>query len=88
MGQERYPQGATLEWRSWYPSRGPDALGPWDHNHCAFCTVHLADHVLDDDPDTQLAGYTTPDGLYWICRDCFEDFQNGFGWVVTGEPPT
>jgi hypothetical protein len=87
QGQERWLAGVTLRWSDWYAARTSDALGPWDHDHCDFCTVHLSDHVLSDDPNTQLAGYTTEDGYHWICRTCFEDFKERFGWVVVEPGP-
>jgi hypothetical protein len=87
MGQERYLQGASLESRRWYPSRPPDEGGPWDHDHCAFCSIHFNNHVLEDDPDTQVEGYATPDGQHWICRGCFSDFHERFGFIVVCDPP-
>jgi len=77
MGQDRYLQGATLIFRKWTLDR-PD----WDHDHCAFCTVHIGDHVFEDDTDTQLEGWVTEDGMHWICNQCFEDFRQRFEWVV------
>jgi len=86
-GQERYLQRVALEWTDWSPSRPPDKGGDWDHDHCEFCWVHFSDRVLDDDPDTQLAGYTTKDRAHWVCRACFEDFKVPFAWVVATGPP-
>ena len=84
--QDRYLRGVALSWRSWRPSLPPDSHGDWDHDHCGFCWVHFADRVLPDDPETQLAGYVTDDGLHWICQRCFEDFKDRFAWVVVQAP--
>ncbi len=78
-GQERYLQGATLRWAKWRPYREG-----WDHDHCEFCGVHLSDHPLDDDPETQLDGFVTVDGHQWICGACVDDFKGRFQFVVDG----
>jgi hypothetical protein len=86
-GQEKYLTGVTLRWRKWWSSRPPDNVGEWDHDHCDFCWKHFGDHIFEDDPDTQLEGLATEDGSHWICRDCFEDFKDRFGWVLEGDLP-
>src|SRR6266568_4056622 len=63
QGQERYLTEIVLRWRTWSSPRAD-----WDHDHCEFCWCHFGDHVFDDDPDTQLAGYASEDGKHWICR--------------------
>lgn len=85
--QARFLSGVGLHWRAWSPARSVDPHGGWDHDHCAFCMVHFGDHVFEDDPNTQLAGYTTDDGYHWICERCFEDFKDQFRWVVETPPP-
>jgi hypothetical protein len=77
QGQEKYLQGAILRWAIWEPPREG-----WDHDHCEFCWVHFADHVLEDDPKTLLEGYVTEDNYRWICAPCFEDFKERFGFAV------
>jgi len=79
---DRYLSGVGLHWRSWSSYRTADSGGDWDHDHCEFCFVHFGDHVFEDDPRTQLEGYTTDDGYHWICEACFDDFKTRFGWVV------
>ena len=59
--QASYLQGATFEWRSWSSDR-PD----WDHDHCEFCWVHFGYHLFEDDADTQLEGWATPDGKHGV----------------------
>jgi hypothetical protein len=81
QGQERYLQGATLTLRPWSSDR-PD----WDHDHCDFCWVHLGSHIFDDDPETQLEGWATADSNHWVCRTCFEDFRERFGWQTGPQP--
>jgi len=77
LGDFHYLEGVTLTRRPW------SAVNPeWDHDHCEFCLVHIGDHIFDDDPDTQLEGWTTLDLYHWVCQPCFEDFRDRFGWVV------
>ena len=80
MGQERYLQGATLRWATWWPYQEG-----WDHDHCAFCFVHFGDHVFEDDPDTQLEGYVTEDDYHWVCRRCCEDFKQRFAFTLSAD---
>jgi hypothetical protein len=86
-GQHKYLTGVTLRLRKWWASRPPAEGGELDHDHCDFCWRHFGDHVFEDDPDTQLEGLATDNGSHWICRECFEDFKDRFGWVVEGELP-
>jgi len=72
-GQENFLSGVTFTWRRWFPYRPG-----WDHDHCSFCWVHLCDHVLEDDPDTQLEGWVSADNYNWVCGTCFEDFRERF----------
>ena len=44
-----------------------------DHEHCEFCW----EKALTDKACTF---YCTEDMSYWICEDCFRDFQNKFNW--------
>lgn len=78
MGQEKFLQGVHLTRKPWWSYRPG-----WDHDHCAFCTVHFADHILEDDPDTQLEGWVTDDDCTWVCDACFADFREKFAWVVS-----
>jgi hypothetical protein len=38
-----------------------------------------------DYPDTDREGYCTPDNSHWICRQCFDDFQELFQFK-SGDP--
>jgi hypothetical protein len=40
-----------------------------------------------DHPSIQRFGFVTATDVqeWWVCRDCFEDFREQFGWQV--EPP-
>ena len=87
-----YLSGATLvrkPYRAW-----SDA---WEHDHCEFCWAKFMDpnvsaehrKFIEDNPDVLTAGYaargTGPEGqndYHWICPDCFNDFQEQFGWRV------
>jgi hypothetical protein len=82
QGQERYLQGAALRWARWWPIHEG-----WDHDHCEFCWVHFCDDPLDE-PDTQVEGYVTEDDCHWICRSCFDDFKDRFGFHLRGDRAT
>jgi phage terminase large subunit-like protein len=73
-GQEKYLKGVTLSRRPYSRIREG-----WDHDHCAFC---WAKFMETGPPDTLTEGYTTEDNYHWICIQCFEDFQEMFGWAV------
>ena len=74
QGHERYLSGAKLRWRAWSPYRPG-----WDHDHCKFCRAKFSDSGAED---TLREGYVTEDNYRWICRHCFEDFRERFGWVI------
>lgn len=46
-----------------------------DHDHCEFCGAKFS-----EEPGDLHAGYCTADEYYWICRICYEDFKDLFGW--------
>jgi hypothetical protein len=72
--QDLYLAGATLYWKQW--ARPGEE---WDHDHCAFC---WAKFMEEDRPGVLHEGYVTADGRHWICRGCFDDFRERFGWKV------
>ena len=73
-GQERYLTGVTLRWQEYHASRAD-----WDHDHCAFCWKKFMERTT---PNVEHAGYATADQKHWICRQCFDDLRDRFGWVV------
>lgn len=89
-GQQRYLRGVELIW-SGYRARSPE----WEHDHCTFCWMKFVDpetgpeqRELVESGEALEAGFTTT-GAYrkgaryeWICRNCFDDFRDEFGWVV------
>ncbi len=76
--QLSYLKGATLEWRRY--SRFSDS---WDHDHCEFCSIKFGNSEdRGDHPGILRVGYSTPDGYRWVCKTCFEDFRDLFGWQV------
>ena len=97
MGQEQYLPGVTLTWKRYQALRAD-----WEHEHCVFCFHKFLDpayspshaETLRDKPDDcSDAGYTNvgepdrPAGEWWICAQCFADFNDEFGWhVVETEP--
>lgn len=46
----------------------------WEHDHCAFCSQTIDQSTKD--------AYCTTDQYHWICKDCFQDFKDLFGWNV------
>ena len=74
QGQEKYLKGAVLSWEKY---RAPRPT--WDHDHCEFCWITFmekkGDGILDE-------GYTTQDRYHWICKKCFNDFKDKFGWEI------
>ena len=45
-----------------------------DHEHCAFCWIKI--------DKTNNTGYCTTNRYYWICKKCFQDFQEEFAWKI------
>jgi hypothetical protein len=97
MGQERYLRGVRLTWKRYQALRAD-----WEHEHCAFCFQKFLDarysgwarRELEANPDrNDAAGYTTVGddgqeaGSAWICKQCFADFAEEFGWVVVDTDP-
>ena len=70
--QLTYLKGVTWRW-----SRFPDDAS--DHEHCEFCWAKL---MAKPGPDILLEGYVSPGGR-WICKTCFDDFKDMFGWHRT-----
>ena len=51
----------------------PETAAQW-HEHCDFCW----EKAMTDTPCTF---YCTEDLRYWVCEECFHDFQQHFGWT-------
>lgn len=49
-----------------------------DHVHCAFCWEKISQNE-----GFVKEGYCTLDGRFWICDQCFQDFQETFMWTET-----
>jgi len=83
--QEKYLQGVRFEFKSYQKPR-PD----WDHDHCSFCMSKFAPQ--EEIPDALHEGYASrdiagkEDGYYWVCKGCFDDFKDQFGWKVDQNP--
>jgi len=97
MGQERYLLGLRLTWKCYQALRGN-----WEHEHCGFCFKKSLDaeyadwmrEALASGPnDYAAAGFTNlrhdeaAAGRHWICRACFDDFVNEYGWEVADTDP-
>lgn len=72
--QERYLKGVSLVWHSYAPARPKN-----DHDHCEFCWAKFMEGYH---PETLHEGYSTLDRERWICKRCFDDFVDLFGWKV------
>ena len=59
-----------------------DKLLHFWHEHCEFCWTAFSAHE-----DDMHSGYCTPDYYRWICEECFQDFQEMFGWTVIDDTP-
>ena len=75
QGQEQYLAGVKLVFKNYF-LRSPE----WDHDHCEFCWVKFS--LYDGDLKK---GYSTEDGYYWICEECFNDFRGEFNWFLSTE---
>lgn len=51
------------------------------HEHCIFCW-HKFMKYPDGIENCSGEGYCTPDGKYWICDKCFNDFKEDFNWKL------
>lgn len=68
-GQEEYLQNHIFQYKKFIGM--PDGSL---HTHCEFCW-----HKFMEDPagikDCSSEGYCSTNGIYWICKKCFEDFK-------------
>ena len=69
--QERYLHEVKLVPKDYSPPSME-----WDHDHCEFCGAKFS--LNDGDLKN---GYSTEDGYYWICNQCFNDFLHIFNWL-------
>lgn len=46
----------------------------WKHEHCEFCSKRIDSQTTDS--------FTTEEGYYWICKECFNDFKEMFEWEL------
>ena len=76
-GQERFLKGKTFV-KKRYTAPSPN----WDHDHCAFCWIKFMENEV---PGTFQEGYATEDNYYWVCPQCFADFQAEFQWTTKDE---
>ncbi|MGO9828532.1 MAG: hypothetical protein ACLPJH_00205 [Myxococcaceae bacterium] len=70
----------ALSW-TWKSYRKPRP--EWDHDHCEFC---WAKFMEPGTAETLGEGYASPDEYHWVCRPCFDDFREMFGWTSLGGP--
>ena len=46
-----------------------------DHEHCIMCGAKFA-----APPEGLTIGYATPDGMYWVCDECFDEYGTEYDW--------
>ena len=51
----------------------------WSNQHCAICYDEFKQNCA---PDSEVEGYTSLGGQYWICKICFHDFKDKLDWTV------
>ena len=73
MGQESYLLGKKLQYR-----RYDRSICREDYLQCEFCW-----DLFDKDPEHPLMAYFEPEGKYWICSRCFNDFKEHFLWTIS-----
>lgn len=72
--QRKYIEGLKLYWKTFAPFRAG-----MDSDHCEFCWAKFG---TQPGPDVLTSGYSTDSNYYWICKNCFDDFQAMFAWQV------
>lgn len=74
-GQEKYMEGVCLKRAN--PHKYAAQNGKTDiwREHCEFCMKTI---TKDTDEDC----YTTSDNYRWVCKACFDDFAEAFGFRV------
>ena len=77
--QQNYLRGVALHW-----ARYKQPSEDWDHDLCAFCWARFAEANAGYN-DSQEYGYTTNDDYHWICKTCFNDFEDRFEWILVEE---
>ena len=63
----------------WKFKRWSQTRPGWDHDHCEFCQVKIMD---EPSPENLAEGWATTDETYWICQECFNDFQGTYHWQI------
>jgi len=72
QGQEKYLNNIKLIAKDYHHFRDE-----CEHDHCEFCGAKFSNQKEDLN-----MGYSTEDGYYWICIDCFNDFSIEFNWEI------
>lgn len=73
-GQEEYLNNMTFIWSKYYPVSASNI-----HAHCEFCWHKFMENS-EGVKDCSQEGYKSMEDDYWVCKDCFEDFQKMFNW--------
>lgn len=70
---ERYAKNYVEETNRGHEYLEGERIQHFWHTHCEFCREKaLTDKVC--------TFYCTEDMNYWVCEECFRDFQNKFRW--------
>ena len=48
-----------------------------DHDHCEVCWATFSKY-----PEDNHFGYLEPISNCWVCKDCFDQFHELFGWTA------
>lgn len=78
QNQEAYLSNLVWEKKGYFRFREG-----WDHDHCEFCGVKFS--VEAKCKGSISHGYMAKQGYYWICEQCFLDFQEQFSWKLISE---
>ena len=72
---ERYAKKHVKETNQGHEYLEGEKIQHFWHDHCSFCWEKAL-------TDKSCTFYCTEDMYYWICEECFQDFQSEFNWQV------
>ena len=72
---ERYAKKHVKETNRGHEYLEGEKIQHFWHDHCSFCWKKAL-------TDKSCTFYCTEDMYYWICEECFQDFQSEFNWQV------
>ena len=75
-GQDEYMKDMKFRYTKFTADPGKSL-----HTHCEFCWHKFMENSQGID-DCSSYGYSSLDGKYWVCSECFEDFKEVFNWKL------